>query len=118
MVYGADDVGDHRFGGIEDSPQLAHGGVVGGEEGLVEVNHGVLPPGPPPEILQDFMHKRGRQKLGKGVHHPCDALIQFGPGDVAEELPEKGIGFGNAARRPAWKRGAKKTASAWAKASR
>lgn len=69
-IDAANDVAHHRLGRVVDAARLAHGGVVGGQEGFVEMHHRVFLPGGAAKGFQNGGHVGARQQLGQLVNRP------------------------------------------------
>ena len=96
-IDAAHDVAHHRLGGVVHAARLAHGGVIGGQEGFVEVDDGVFLPGAAAKGFENGAHVGAGQQLRQLIHGPGDAVVQVGAGNLVKQLAQERVGFGQLA---------------------
>ncbi|OQA19789.1 MAG: hypothetical protein BWY63_01651 [Chloroflexi bacterium ADurb.Bin360] len=93
QVHRADDEGDNGIGRVEDAALFTQGRIVSRQEGLVEVDGGVLLAGALAEVGEDRAHIG----VGKKLHQVFDEagerlVLEFRAGDLIEEIAQEGVG--------------------------
>ncbi len=91
VVDGPDDVGNHGLRCVVNATALAQPGVIGGQEGLIEMDDGVRLGVTLAKIFQDGRHVGTGKQVGDVIHGPGDAVIEGGAGDLVEQVPQERI---------------------------
>ena len=85
----------HGLGRVPYAAGLAQPGVVMAQKVFVEMDDRVFHAGGFAITLQHFFDIAGQENLHQVVYDPLDALVEFQPGDITEQLLEEGIGLGD-----------------------
>ena len=94
VIDGAHNVADHRLRRVVDPARLTQRGVIGGQEGLVEMDDRVFLAGAPAEVGEDCAHVGLPQELHQVVDEAGEWLVvQVGSGYLIEELAQERIGL-------------------------
>jgi hypothetical protein len=75
VIDRTDDVADDRFGGVVDAAGFTKLRIVGGKEGLVEMDDWVLLAGAATELGQDGFHIGIGEQVNKIVYEWCEGFI-------------------------------------------
>lgn len=92
FIHGTDDVGDEGLGCVVNAALLAQFGIVGGEEGFVEMDDGVFALDEGFRVRTDGDVGRSLEQSGDVIGDPADVGREVFGCDLLEELGEEGIG--------------------------
>ena len=93
VVDGAHDEAHDGLRRVPYALGLALSGVVGGEEVLIEVDHGVVASSGAPVVGQEAAQVDGAEGGGQVVDEPGDAVVEVVARDALEETAQEGVGL-------------------------
>jgi hypothetical protein len=93
-VYRVDNVADDGFRSVKDASDFPHGRIVGGQEGLVEVDNGVFPSLAPAKVPEDLRHVGVLEEFDHVIHGPGNGVRHPDACNLLKELPQEGVGAG------------------------
>jgi len=98
-VKGADDVRDHRLGGVIDAAALTLFWIVFSQKSLVEVDDRVGALALMEELVEDAAHVSHREHFGDVIYAALQLARKLPQGDKPKEITEDADGVGDSVER-------------------